>query len=199
MNYYKICECQNVLKFDKPYMCPDPCPYCGRMTQNYITYRGEPPMPQSTQVIADETQRSPEIPTGPMTQPVFSQMPYNQNSGAANNSNGSISQPAANVVRGMAKSYYFVSADGRYQIPIPEEGGVVGRTGLGAEQLAYNNAVSKQHLNVMINKRLGVFVEDISSFGTKVNGEELIKGSKVLIKPGDHVTLYNEELILAGR
>ena len=51
----------------------------------------------------------------------------------------------------------------------------------------------------MINKRLGVFVEDISSFGTKVNGEELIKGSKVLIKPGDHVTLYNEELILAGR
>ena len=83
MNYYKICECQNVLKFDKPYMCPDPCPYCGRMTQNYITYRGEPPMPQSTQVIADETQRSPEIPTGPMTQPVFSQMPYNQNSGAA--------------------------------------------------------------------------------------------------------------------
>lgn len=96
-------------------------------------------------------------------------------------------------------SYYLVAADGRFRIEIPADGGIVGRTGLGAEQLAYNNAVSKQHLKVMINKRLGVFIEDISSFGTRVNGEELIKGNRVLVKVGDHITLYNEELILVGR
>lgn len=179
MNYYKICECQNILQFDKPYMCPDPCPYCGRMTQNYITYRGEPP-------ISQKVDNNKEINVGTIA-PLSSTVPPCD------------SQQQVNMSTCSTSSYYLVAADGRYRIEIPADGGIVGRTGLGAEQLAYNNAVSKQHLKVMINKRLGVFIEDISSFGTRVNGEELIKGNRVLVKAGDHITLYNEELILVGR
>ena len=197
MNYYKICECQKILQFDKPYLCPDPCPYCGRMTQNYITYRGEPPVIQNASPIKDPTRPSDVSQSVPI--PVHNATSYTDISRDKLSPGGEQKTSPPTITGGQIKSYYLSAADGRYQIEIPAEGGIVGRTGLGAEQLAHNNAVSKQHLKIMINKRLGVFIEDISSFGTKVNGEELIKGNRVLVKPGDHITLYNEELILTGR
>ncbi|MBQ7707283.1 MAG: FHA domain-containing protein [Lachnospiraceae bacterium] len=43
---------------------------------------------------------------------------------------------------------------------------------------------------------LQAFIEDISSFGTYVNGKQVLKNDKVHISNGDEITLYNEKFIV---
>lgn len=84
-----------------------------------------------------------------------------------------------------------------YYIELPETECIVGRTEIGGEQLAHNNAVSRKHIKVQINKRQkGIIVTDISHYGTKINGIAIIKDKPVLLSVGGRITLYNEDLIL---
>ena len=94
------------------------------------------------------------------------------------------------------KIYVFVSIRKGYELRIPNDGCIIGRTELGANELADNPAVSKKHIVVTVNKKFGLFIEDISSFGTSVNGKQVLKNDKVHISNGDEITLYNEKFIV---
>ena len=84
-----------------------------------------------------------------------------------------------------------------YVIELPDEDCIVGRIEVGGEQLADNNAVSRKHIKVQINKRQkGIFVTDISQYGTKINGNPIIKNTKTILLVGQRITLYNEDLVL---
>lgn len=215
-------------------MCPNPCPFCGRMTQGFTTYQDGDPMIQA--LLARYGKATVEENANWMQTPIQMENPLpgaGDNQGVSGNplpgvgdnqgvfgnplpGMGSVpvsAPPPGTIAATCGQSqtdrqpntsnkigqYVLVAIDNSYEIPIPPEGGIVGRIELGAEQLAHNSAVSKQHLKVIIKKRLGVFVEDISTFGTFVNGEEIIKGDQVRVSVGSRITLYNEELILQQR
>lgn len=169
----KVCECGEVLKFDKIYNCPDPCPKCGRITQSYITYHEDDP-------LVEMLSKKYALINGDLGK------------------NDSVSEASPMGVDLVSK-YVFVSVRKGFEIFIPNEGCIIGRTELGAEELADNPAVSKQHIVVTINKKFGLFIEDISKYGTLVNGREILKGSKVHIKENDEITLYNEKFIVKVR
>ncbi len=93
-------------------------------------------------------------------------------------------------------TYLFSLEDtnGKYSIDIPPCGGILGREALGAEYFSNNMAVSRKHIRVTYRDHMGVMVEDISKFGTYVNGELLMKGSPIHVFNNDIIRLYNVEL-----
>lgn len=165
----KICECGEVLRFEKIFMCPDPCPKCGRITQAYITYDEDDP------IVSELVNK------------------YKDTTVQGNKTS------AESVELNKEKEYYLYSVRKGYELIIPRDGCIIGRTELGAEMLYDNPAVSKKHIIVTFNKKFGIFIEDISSFGTSINGKQVLKGDKVHVNVGDEITLYNEKFILKER
>lgn len=93
--------------------------------------------------------------------------------------------------------YVLVSEDGSYRIRIPEQGGVIGRTGIGAHELAHNGRVSRQHLKVTPSRRAkGLLIEDISSNGTCLDGRQILPGQVEFAVIGSEIRLSREVLIL---
>lgn len=93
--------------------------------------------------------------------------------------------------------YVLVSEDASYRIPIPEQGGVVGRTGIGAHELAHNGRVSRQHMKVIPSRRAkGLLIEDISSNGTFLDGRRILPGQVEFAVIGSEIRLSREVLIL---
>lgn len=86
--------------------------------------------------------------------------------------------------------------DGK-EIRIPEQGCIVGRTEVGAEELADYPSVSRQHLKVIIRRNLGVFIEDISRYGTLVDGNRIEKYRPIKVSDGATITLCNLEVLLS--
>ena len=127
----------------------------------------------------------PEPPMGGMPEPPISGMPE---------------PPISDIIMAPRKVrlvYILRSIRNNYEISLGDSECSVGRTAVGAEQLANNNAVSREHIIVKPNKRQrGVYITDVSRFGTKVNGNPIIKGTPVFVMAGSRITLYNEELVL---
>lgn len=94
---------------------------------------------------------------------------------------------------------YELRIEGGGVIPIPEEGGEVGRDGLGAELLKNCLSVSRRHLQVTPRPGYGVILKDISRYGTLLNGEPLKKDFPCLAVVPARVTLCNIELTLTER
>lgn len=86
--------------------------------------------------------------------------------------------------------------DNGKEIRIPDEGGIIGRTGIGAEELAEYQSVSRQHLRVTPRRNIGILVEDISTYGTLVDGQRIVKNSPVRVAEGAKVTLTNVNVVL---
>ena len=86
---------------------------------------------------------------------------------------------------------YIFRLENGNEIDIPEEGCIIGRTEVGAEMLAEYGAVSRQHLRVTPRRNIGVIVEDISKYGTLVDGQRIIKNSPVRVANGTKITLCN--------
>lgn len=92
--------------------------------------------------------------------------------------------------------YYLKLSNGK-EIPIPDEGGIIGRTELGAEELAEFPSVSRQHIKVSVRRNIGVLIEDISSYGTLVDGHRIVKNEPVRVANGSKITLCNVEAELS--
>ena len=93
--------------------------------------------------------------------------------------------------------YRLRSMNSDRMITLPQEECIVGRTGVGCDELAHNNGVSREHLRVTPGKRQrGITITDLSRYGTKVNGNPIIKGQPQFIGAGTRVALFNEEFIL---
>lgn len=82
------------------------------------------------------------------------------------------------------------------RIGIPPGGCIIGRTETGGEELAEFGSVSRKHLKVIPRRNLGVIIEDISSYGTLLNGEKLTKNQPKLARPGDIITLCDTDTTL---
>ena len=95
-----------------------------------------------------------------------------------------------------ADMFYFVNEELHISIPIKEDA-TVGRgiNCLGHEQLKFN-AISREHIKVKIINKFMLEIEDVSRFGTKINGKIMIKGIPQKLSIGDTISLYEYNLKL---
>lgn len=93
---------------------------------------------------------------------------------------------------------YVLKLNNGGKIEIPEGGGIIGRTGIGAEELAEFPSVSRQHLKITIKRNIGAIAEDISTYGTLVDGHKIEKNSPVIVADGSKITLCNLETIFTA-
>lgn len=145
---------------------PDNCPACGRKLVDFLTYNEDDPRVEK--LIKDSA---------------VSEKFENEETHTTVESNSN-------------KKRYILKLDNGKEIRIPDEGGIIGRTGIGAEELAEYQSVSRQHLRVTPRRNIGILVEDISTYGTLVDGQRIVKNSPVRVAEGAKVTLTNVNVVL---
>ena len=166
MAFCKVCTCGEKIVFDRRLSFPDNCPSCGRKLVDFLTYNEDDP-------------RVEELMKG------------NAASDTSENEGKAISTESDS-----RKKHYVLRLNNGKEIEIPEEGGIVGRTEIGAEELAEFPSVSRQHLRVTPRRNVGVLVEDISTYGTLVDGQRIVKNSPVRVADGSKVTLCDVDAVL---
>lgn len=179
-----VCECASILTYEPPKERPPlKCPNCGRDTRHYASMKEDDP--RVKMLVEKYKARLGD------TQPV---------DGMASSD---ITQPAADMPSSGRKQqegkpqYCLVSKDGEMQIKIPDEGGVIGRTAIGGEELAHNGRISREHLRLTPAKRaLGVMAEDLSANGTFVDGRKLSKNDREFVVIGSVIKMGGEEFVL---
>lgn len=82
------------------------------------------------------------------------------------------------------------------EIEIPEEGGIIGRTELGAEVLAKYPSVSKKHIRILPSFGNRIVIEDISRFGTYINGIKMEKNVPQRVAIDAKIRLCNVDFTL---
>ena len=167
MAFCKVCTCGEKIVFERRLSFPDNCPSCGRKLVDFLTYNEDDP-------------RVEELMRG------------NAASDTSENEGKAISTES-----GSHKKHYVLRLNNGKEIEIPEEGGIVGRTEIGAEELAEFPSVSRQHLRVKPRRNIGVLVEDISTYGTLVDGQRIVKKSPVRVADGSKVTLCDVDAVLS--
>lgn len=99
----------------------------------------------------------------------------------------------------VSDSYLALITSEGVEIPIPDGECIIGRTEIGAEQLANYSSISRKHLKVKTRKRTGIIAEDISSYGTMIDGVRMNKNELKLINIGSKITLCNLETTLVAK
>lgn len=166
MAFCKVCTCGEKIVFERRLSFPDNCPSCGRKMVDFLTYN-------------EDDSRVEELMKGNATADT------SENEGKA-----------VLTESGSRKKHYILRLNNGKEIEIPEEGGIVGRTEIGAEELAEFPSVSRQHLRVTPRRNVGVLVEDISTYGTLVDGQRIVKNSPVRVADGSKVTLCDVDSVL---
>ena len=169
MAFCKVCSCGEKVVFPRRLSFPDNCPSCGRKLMEFRTYTEDDPQ-------VEELLR--------------------EYAGAAKNEEPPVPPPIGG--RSTPKGYYLKLCNGK-EISIPDEGGIIGRTELGAEELAEFPSVSRQHLRVTVRRNIGVLMEDVSSYGTLIDGQRIVKNEPVRVAVGARVTLCNVDAELMAR
>ena len=101
-----------------------------------------------------------------------------------------------NDVQSSGISCFVLVSDFNEEIIIPKEGGIIGRTEIGAEVLAKYPSVSKQHIKIYPSFGNRIVVEDISRFGTLLNGIKIEKNVPHRIAVDAKLTLCNVDFTL---
>ncbi|EFF69136.1 FHA domain-containing protein [Eshraghiella crossota] len=166
MAFCKVCACGEKIIFERRLSFPDNCPACGRKLVDFLTYNEDDPRVEK--LIKDSA---------------VSEKFENEETHTTVESNSN-------------KKRYILKLDNGKEIRIPDEGGIIGRTGIGAEELAEYQSVSRQHLRVTPRRNIGILVEDISTYGTLVDGQRIVKNSPVRVAEGAKVTLTNVNVVL---
>lgn len=162
MAFCKVCVCGEKIVFQRRMSFPENCPSCGRRTVEYSTY--------------------------PEDDPMVEELLRQYNAARANNDESPSEQDGNSSP---ADSHYSLQLDNGIVISIPDEGGIVGRTEIGAEELADYPSVSRKHLKVIPRRSVGVIVEDLSSYGTLIDGKRIEKNSPVRVVSNSVITLCN--------
>ena len=151
---------------------PDYCPACGRRTVDFETYDENNPIVEQLMQRSAVSEDQPEEPV-------------------------QIPQPTEPVVSGK-KSFSLKLSNGS-EIAIPDGGCIIGRTEVGGEELAEFPSVSRQHIRVTIRRNIGVLIEDISTYGTLVDGIRMEKNLPTRVAEGSKITLCNVEAVLTAK
>lgn len=166
MSFCKICSCGEKVVFEKLLSFPDNCPSCGRRLIDFLTYNVDDPQVQELLDRATSTEGAEEKGT---------------------------SADASHSPKSTKYALRFVSGA---EIDIPDEGGIIGRTEIGAELLADHPSVSRKHIRIIPRRNLGVIIEDMSSYGTLVDGKRIDKNTPVRVTENSTITLCDLELDL---
>ena len=166
MSFCKICSCGEKIVFERRLSFPDNCPSCGRRLVDFLTYNEDDPKVQELLNSIVEPQDLDIQDT-----------------------------PASDSFDPQSTKYVLQFVSGA-EIPIPDEGGIIGRTEIGAELLADYPSVSRQHIRVIPRRNLGIIVEDMSSYGTLVDGTRIEKNVPIRVTEKSTITLCNLELSL---
>lgn len=166
--FCKICACGQKVVFERILSFPNNCPACGRRLVDFQTYDENDPRVEMLLQETTEQHRADES-----REIVQKEKETSGHSYALRLCNGAI-------------------------IKIPDEGCIVGRTETGSEALSGFPSVSRQHLRVTPRKNIGVIIEDMSSYGTLVDGQRIAKNSPVRIAEGTKIMLCDVEAILVA-
>ena len=165
MAFCKLFACGEKVVFERRLSYPENCPSCGRKLSEFRTYLEDDP------ALIDLLEKKDNSLT------IESNIEQDTILGYSNHDN----------------RYVLRLFNGK-EIPIPPEGCIVGRTEVGAEELAEFPSVSRQHIRIVL-KRAGVFIEDVSRYGTLIDGQRMIKNTPVRVANGAKITLCNVETI----
>ena len=163
MAFCKICNCGEKIVFERRLSFPDNCPTCGRKLVDFLTYNEDDPRVE--ELLNKNSNQNDDV---------------ESTSSVSNESEAKLSKYALRLNNGK-------------EISIPDEGGIIGRTELGAEELAEFPSVSRQHIRVTVRRNIGVLIEDISSYGTLIDGQKIVKNEPVRVANGSRITLCNIE------
>lgn len=170
MAFCKICTCGKKVVFERRFSFPDQCPDCGRRLMDFQTY-SEEDAPLET--VVDKT-------SGVVKQQEEKEL-------------GSPMEKENEIIN------YVLRLEDGSEIVIPDEGGIVGRTEIGAEVLAPYNSVSRKHIKVIIRRNIGAMIEDLSSYGTLINGQRIERNSPTRVEKGAIITLCNVKAKLIAK
>ena len=168
MAFCKVCACGEKIVFARRLSFPDQCPLCGRRLVDFMTCSEDDPRVEDLLKAAAAAAAAPSEPESPA--PSDDRKPEGQR-------------------------YALRLPDGQ-QIDIVPGGCTIGRTEHGAELLAAFPSVSRQHLKATPRKNLGIIIEDLSTYGTLVDGQRLTKNTPVRVPAGATVTLCDLNTVL---
>ena len=173
MAFCKVCACGEKIVFERRLSFPDNCPNCGRRLVDFLTYSEDDPRVE--ELIAANRKEKSEPDNTPAERP--------EDAGRST---------------GGTRVFVLKLPDGA-EIVIPPEGGIVGRTELGGEELAGYPSVSRQHIRVTPRRSAGLIVEDISKYGTLLNGQRMEKNVPARALEGAVLTLCNVEAEVSAK
>lgn len=166
MSFCKICSCGEKVVFERRLSFPDNCPSCGRRLVDFLTYNVDDPKVQEL---------------------------LNRSSGEEDAEEQEAPVNESYSPKAIKYALQFTSGA---EIIIPDEGGIIGRTELGAELLANYPSVSRKHIRVIPRRNLGVIIEDLSSYGTLVDGKRIDKNVPTRVTEKSTIALCDLELNL---
>lgn len=169
MSFVKLCLCGNKVEFEQRMSFPNYCPFCGRDLVPFQTYRSDDPQ-------LEELLKRTAAPAEPV--PVETPAPAPASAG---------------------KLKCSITLSNGKVITIPDGGCIIGRTETGAEELAEYSSVSRQHLRIFVRRNIGVLIEDLSTYGTLVNGQRIPKNEPQVVQDGARITLCNVEAVLNAK
>lgn len=186
MNKCIVCECANIIKYNPPAERPPmKCPECGRDMRNYITLRIDNPRVEK---LVEKYRKRNKV-------SVNEQEYYGKDE--ADDAQKDSSDKKGKVVNVHSGKYRLLNEVKGYSITIPDEGGVIGRTAIGAEELADNQRISRAHAKIVPAKRAeGIMIEDTSANGTFINGKRIEKNKAVFAVIGTKITMGGETFIV---
>lgn len=191
MNKCIVCECAAVLYYEPPKERPPiKCPNCGRDTRHYTSMKEDDPR---VGILVDKyksrlggTEESNANATESKTEEAVK-----KNTSANTKIDKLLAQEISPHI------YSLVSKAGTIRIQLPADGGVIGRTAIGGEELAHNGRISREHIRLTPAKRAqGVIAEDLSANGTYIDGRRLVKGKEEFVVIGSVIKMGGEEFIL---
>ena len=164
MAFCKVCVCGKKIVFERRMSFPSACPSCGRNTVKFPTYSEDDPRVEELL------------------------MEYNRNSDKKNPEENHVSISTEKP----GKRFYLKLNNGK-EILIPEGESIIGRTATGAEELAEYPSVSREHLRIKPRGKTGVLIEDISRYGTLIDGCRIEKNKARFVQAGSKITLCDLE------
>lgn len=176
MAFCKVCVCGKKIVFQKQMSYPENCPSCGRRTFEYWTYPED----------------------DPRVEELLRQYRKNSDENETDRSQSNLEQSNLGTANSIIP-HYALKLENGVTINIPDEGGIVGRVEIGAEELANYPSVSRRHLKIIPRRFSGVIVEDLSTYGTLVDGKRIQKNTSVRVLPNSIITLCNVDVKLVSK
>ena len=88
---------------------------------------------------------------------------------------------------------YFESKIPQRSFTVREDSVIVGRSAKAGQSMAYNDAISSMHAEIIREDQRFYIVDNYSSNGTKINGFEIDPGARTELSDGDIVVFADEE------